>query len=113
MEENDRSIKYFGPSTGVAGISIIIHPINRLGFAVVFEDVEILCESIKYIVSLLLGVKTQHICITIIIVIKCEKEMNYISNIRTNTSNISVKGLMFPNGFISCRHDKFKECSLM
>ena len=93
-------------------MSIIIHPILG-GFAVVFEDVEILCESIKYIVSLLLGVKTQHICITIIIAIKCEKEMNYISNIRTNTSNISVKGLMFPNGFISCRHDKFKECSLM
>ena len=63
-------------------MSIIIHPILG-GFAVVFEDVEILCESIKYIVSLLLGVKTQHICITIIIVIKCEKEMNYISNIRT------------------------------
>ena len=74
MEENDRSIKYFGPSTGVAGMSIIIHPILS-GFAVVFEDVEILCEIIKYIVSLLLGVKTQHICITIIIVIKCEKEM--------------------------------------
>ena len=56
-------------------MSIIIHPILG-GFAVVFEDVE-------YIVSQLLGVKTQHICTTIIIVIKCEKEMNYISNIRT------------------------------